>query len=278
VPHNSGMPVLIPRRRMVPVALISLAALAGCSGGGGGSSSAPAVTSQAASPSAAATATRPAQSASAVLQSALSALRAGVSVHFSGSATISSQTIAVSQDSAADSGRQAFTIDGKAHANVLVVGGTSYIQGDDEALAAMFGFQPTVASRLAGQWISFRPGDSGGQTNYQAITEGVTLASVAQELDLTGRLTLTAPTVIAGRAVIGVHGTVPAIDQDPSGTTATLYIAASGRPLPVSERLDLHGATATYTFSQWGESLHVTAPPNPVPVTSISSNSSPVTE
>lgn len=192
-------------------------------------------------------------------------------MHFSGTITGSSQTIALSEDSAANSGRQTFTIDGNERANVIVLGGTSYIEGDQGALANFFGFQQADAGRLAGQWISFRPGDSGEGQTYDQVTAGVTLAGVADELELTGPLTLTAPTVAGGKAVIGVHGTVPASDQDPPGTTATLFVAASGRPLPVSEQINIPGTgQTTYTFTQWGEPLHVTAPPNPVPVTSLS--------
>jgi hypothetical protein len=163
-------------------------------------------------------------------------------VHVSGTADISSRTSVVSEDSANDGGRQAFTIDGYSHADVLMVDGTGGIEGDTSALAG------------------------------QAVTAGVTLASLAEERSLTGTLTLTAPTVVAGRAVIGVHGAVPAYADYPPGATATIYVAASGRPLPVSEQLTFSGGRATYTFSQWGESLHLTPPPNPVPVTSISSS------
>lgn len=200
-------------------------------------------------------------------------MRTGVSVHLRSAATVSKHTIDLSEDSAANAGRQVFTIDGSDHADVIVVGKTGYIQGDETALANFFGFQPTVAERMADRWISFSPGDSGGGINYGQVTAGVTLASDAQELELTGPLTLTAPTVIGGQAVIGVHGTVPTAAQDPSGTTATLYVATSGRPLPVSEQLDLDGARAAVTFSQWGESLNLTAPPNPIPIGSISGSS-----
>ena len=174
-------------------------------------------------------------------------------MHFSGTTDISSHTYALSEDSATGGGSQAYTIDGTAHANVLVVDGTGYFKGDKAALVSFFDFQPAIAGRYASQWISLRPGDSAGGTNYQAVTAGVTLASLAEELSLTGTLTLTAPTVVAGRAVIGVHGTVPADDGDPPGTTATVYVATSGRPLPVSEQLTFSGGRATYTFSRWGE-------------------------
>jgi hypothetical protein len=43
-----------------------------------------------------------------------------------------------------------------------------------------------LATRLVGRWISFHPGDSAGRTNYQVVTSGVTLASVADYQFLLG--------------------------------------------------------------------------------------------
>lgn len=119
-------------------------------------------------------------------------------MHLTSTATVASQTIAMSEDSAAGSGRQAFTFNGNEHANVLVVNRIAYIEGDQATMASFFGFQPALAARLAGRWISFRPGDSGGGTNYATVTAGVTLAGVAEELNLTGRLSFTAATVLTG--------------------------------------------------------------------------------
>jgi hypothetical protein len=70
---------------------------------------------------------------------------------------------------------------------------------------------------------------------------------------------------------VGVHGTVPASVGAPAGSEATLYVAASGRALPVSYRLDRTGSLQfAATFSRWGERLHLTAPSQAIPVTSIS--------
>ena len=249
------------------MAVAALAAVTACSSSG---SSTGANGTRPAQPSAAISATETGQPAPAMLASALAALRAGPSVHLQGVAKSSSHVIVLSQDSAADAGRQVFTIDGNDHATVLVVGEVGYIKGDAAALTGFFGFPQGLAKRLADRWISFHPGDSAGETNYQAVTSNVTLASVADELRLTGPLTLTAATVAAGQPVVGVHGDAPAGNDNPPGSTVTLYVASRGHPLPVTFQLEAAAAQGTYTFSRWGEALSLTAPPNPIPAASLS--------
>src|SRR5260370_42159678 len=184
--------------------------------------------------------------------------------------TISDLNQMPSQDSGADAGRQVWTIDGNEHGTVLVVGGGGYLKGNAAGLTGFFGFPTGLATRLVGRWISFHPGDSAGGTNYQAVTSAVTLASVADELRLTGPLTLTAPTVAAGQPVVGVHGRVPGHDNPP-GSTLTLYVASKGHLLPVTFQTKAAVGQATYRFSRWGEALHLTAPPNSIPAASLSS-------
>lgn len=249
------------------VAVAALAAVTACTGSGGSTG---AKGTRPAQPSSGTSGTETGQPASAMLASALAALRAGPSVHLHGVSKFSSHVIVVSQDSGANAGRQVFTIDGNGHATVLVVGGVSYIKGDAAALTGFFGFPAALAMRLVGRWISFHPGDSAGGTNYQTVTSGVTLASVADEIRLTGPLTLTAPTVAAGQPVVGIRGDAPAGIGDPPGSRATLYVASRGRPLPVTFQLIAAAAKETVTFSRWGEALHLTVPPNPIPAASLS--------
>jgi hypothetical protein len=138
-------------------------------------------------------------------------------------------------------------------------------------LTGFFGFSAALATRLAGRWISFHPGDSAGRTSYQAVTSGVTLAGIADQLRLTGPLTLTAPTVAAGQPVAGIHGHAPAGHDNPPGSTVTVYVASRGRPLPVTFQVKAPVGQATGKFSRRGEALHLTAPPNPIPAASLSS-------
>jgi hypothetical protein len=259
----------VRRRVIVSAALAGLTVLTGCTGGGSSMSTSSTPRSTQASPAAPA---QTGQSAAAILAAALAALRSGGSVHLRAVVTISSHTEVLSQDSGTDAGRQVFTIDGKAHATVLVVGGVGYIEGDADALTQFFGFSPALARELASRWISFHRGESAGGTDYQQVTAGVTLADVADELQLTGPLTLAKPTgAAAGQAVVGVHGDAPDNGDNPPGSTMTLYVASKGRPLPVTFQIKSGAGQGTYTFSRWGEPFRPAAPPNPIPAPSLSS-------
>ena len=55
----------------------------------------------------------------------------------------------------------------------------------------------------------------------------------------------------------------------PAGVAATLYVAASGQPFPVSYQIDSHGIRDTTTFGQWGEPLKLSAPPGAIPASSL---------
>jgi hypothetical protein len=253
---------------IVLVAVAALAAVTACTSSG---SSTGAKGTRTAQPSGATSATESGQPASAMLASALAALQAGPSVHLHGVTKSSGHVLVLSQDSGADVGRQVFTVDRTEHVTVLVVGGVGYIKANAAGLTGFFGFPAALATRLVGRWISFHPGDSAGKTSYQGVTSGVTLASVADQLRLTGPLTLTAPTVAAGQPVVGVHGHAPAGQHNPPGSTVTVYVASRGRPRPVTFQVKAAVGQATGKFSRWGEALHLTAPQNPIPAASLSS-------
>src|SRR5262245_65819837 len=105
-------------RCIILVAVAALAAVTACTSSG---SSTGAKGARPAQPPAATSATESGQHASAMLASALAALRAGPSVHVHGVTKSSGHVSALSQDSGADAGRQVFTI-GNEHVTVLVVG------------------------------------------------------------------------------------------------------------------------------------------------------------
>jgi len=194
-------------------------------------------------------------------------MRAGRAAHITFVTKNGTQTTVFSQDSGTDGGRQVITIDSTVHTTVLLINGVGYVEGNEAALATFFGFAPSEAGSLAGRWISFQPGDTAGATGYTAVTAGITLASVSGEVTLTGGLTLTGPARIDGRAVIGVRGT-PTGSQA-AGLRATLYVAATGQPLPVSYQIDSQGYQDTVTFGQWGEALNLSAPAGAIPASSL---------
>jgi hypothetical protein len=112
-------------------------------------------------------------------------------------------------------------------------------------------------------------------STYDDVTAGITLSSVAQEVQLTGPLTKTAPATVGGGPVIGVEATPPAADDMPAGAKMVLYITEHSPLRPVQSELVGDGSTKSeISFSQWGETLHLTAPANAVPASTITPVSS----
>ena len=177
-------------------------------------------------------------------------MKAAVSGHADVREVRQSRVAVYSDDAARGAGRQEITISGGELAMVLVVGKVTYVKGNEAALTGYLGFPSAADGRLVNRWISFRPGNTG----YQELTSGVMLAGLAGQLELAAGSTIKAPGMVAGRPAVGVHGTVPASLGAPAGSKATLYVAASGRALPVGYRLDRTGSLRfAVTFSRWGE-------------------------
>jgi hypothetical protein len=173
-----------------------------------------------------------------------------------------SQTSIYSNDSAEQSGRQTIQ-SGPAVTNILVTSDrTAYIEGNPQGLAQSFGISGAIAGRLSDTWFSMRPGDPG----YSEIEVGVTLPSVLWEFSPQTSLTKTKIRTVDGQKVIGVSG-----KQTIQGQRGiiTLYIAVNGSHLPVASSGRSGNETSSATFSNWTETVDVTAPPNPVPISSI---------
>lgn len=257
-------------------AALGVGALAGCSGG---TSAAPAATASAGYTASSSTApvTRTARvpsSASARVRAAQAALRSAGSVHLDISSTASNGSVAYSDDATASGGRQVVTFDRTGHATILFIDGVGYLQADAQTLAGFFGMLQTQASQLAGRWISVRPGDKLGGTNYDLITSGITLSSVADELTLSGTPTPTGPTTVDGQQVVGVRGPLPASDQMPASAQDALYLTDNSLMRPVVSEISGGGVKSEVKYSQWGEAVHLTAPANAIPASSVSSPSS----
>jgi hypothetical protein len=263
---------------MAGLALLALLGLlAGCSGAktvpvpgappsSGSAGSAPARSSPAASTSPAAsppaTAASPG-SATAVVAASLAALKAGRAVHVAISTVLANGSITYSDDATPDGGRQHITLSTGGDVTVLYVGGVGYVEGDAQGLVGFMDVPLSQAQSLAGQWIAVHPGEELGSNSYADIVAGITLSSVASEIALDAPLTLTAPASVAGQRAIGVQGGVPASEQLPASTRATLDVSAAGSR-PLRETVVASGYKSTTTFSDWGESVPLSPPQHPV--------------
>ena len=210
----------------------------------------------------------PTSSVRQTLQQSLSAAKGAGSVRITVEFFSGSTTGKVVQDSSVASGEQTIAI-GKELASIVLVGGVAYISGNGQGMASYFGLPASLASRLAGRWISVPPTDS----SFRAITANVTLASALDNVTPTRSLVMGKRSTVNGQPVKSIAGAAPG-----GGGGLTLFVAAHGRPLPV-EAAESSGAGTSakgevVTFTRWGESLHVATPQGAVPISTLEAASS----
>jgi len=198
----------------------------------------------------------------------LVAIRAARTVHISVKARVGPNTATYSSDAGINVGRQKVTAGDGGEATVLEVNGVGYFQANEKGLIGFLATPQALAQRYAGRWISFEPGGMA----YQRVVSGVTLGGIADEMALTGAITPTGTSTVNGQAVDGLNGGVPLAWNAPAGVTATLYVAAHGKPLPVLFEAGVAPSGYHVEFSRWGEPLRITAPTSALP-SSVLSNS-----
>jgi hypothetical protein len=130
------------------------------------------------------------------------------------------------------------------------------------------------ANQYAGRWIAVRPGDKLGTTSYSDVVAGITLSSVSGELKQSGTLTLRAPVTMGGQRVVAIQAPMPASAQLPATARSVLYVTDNSTLRPVlSEVTGAGNYVYRISFSDWGETLNLTPPANPVPASSVTSAS-----
>jgi hypothetical protein len=199
-----------------------------------------------------------------ILTEAEAAATAAGSLHFSSATKEGSASIDFTDDSSASGGKQVITMSDGGQMTVLVVSGVGYVNGNAEGLAGFLGMSEANATQLAGQWIAVKS----TSPYYQQVVTGVTTSSVLGEFAPTGALRTTPRQQVDGQSVVGVRGTAPSDSGLPAGSAVTLYVAATGRPLPVSCVEGSGDDKNDVTFSHWGEPVNVSAPSASVPAPS----------
>jgi hypothetical protein len=204
-----------------------------------------------------------------VLAGAIAALKSGRAVHIDITNEGPQGTTTFSDESTTNGGRQLITTSNGGHVTILYIAGTAYVTGNNVGLVGFLGLSAAEAARVADRWVSVRPGQSLGQNAYSDIADGITLSSVATEIQVDSPLTLTAPTIADGQRVVGVQGSAPAGQQTPGAARVTFDVMAGGTPLPVLYTASGAGGYQTrMAFSRWGETVSLTAPAGALPATS----------
>jgi hypothetical protein len=263
-------------------ALLGAGALAGCGGAGSSSTAAASATATGAG---AGTATAPAsgtasaptasatpvpKAAPALLSGALAALRSAGSVHVETDQSSSQGALVFSDDSTASGGRQVITLGTTGRVTILFIAGVGYIQANSVGLADVFQVPQQQADEFAGQWIELRPGDKLGQSTYDDVTAGITLSSLASELTPSGAVSLGAPSTVKGQRVLTVREPIAASAGMPATAHAVLYVTDATPVRPVLSEVTNAGSSDDQVyFTNWGETVHLTAPAHAVPASDV---------
>jgi hypothetical protein len=152
-----------------------------------------------------------------------------------------------------------------------VIGGITYVKGDANGLENLVGLSPLQAAATAGKWIDFATTN----VDFAQVVAGVRSQDIAEELALSGLLTLGRPRTIHGTAVLAIDGTQGSTGSgngNGNGNGAgsrthprvVLYVRAHGRHLPVEEDTvtpkGQPSGTFHVTYSNWGELVRPQAP------------------
>jgi hypothetical protein len=181
-------------------------------------------------------------------------------VHEVERATAPGRSFSMNNEIGTTEGRQIIVSSG-AHAEVILLGKTAYIYGDDKAVKSYFQLSTTDPAKFANKWLSLTASSS----NFADVTSAVTLQSDFQSVTIPGVLKEGKPVELNGQLAVPISGTIP---QTASNATikATLYVSKSLPVLPLE--FHLASATETYvvTWSQWGHSVVLAAPKNARPL------------
>jgi len=175
------------------------------------------------------------------------------SVHYVSVSSFGQARVTMVCDAALDRGIQRITYTkggATGHVVVAMVGRALAIRGDKTALTAYMGFSSQLAAQIAGSWVAVPTTAKG----YATIAEAVELGSAISDLAIPGPVTRLAASTRSGRRVNAARGN---ITRNGVTVVATLYMRASGAPLPVAQVSRQGSSTATVTFSRWNETVTI---------------------
>jgi hypothetical protein len=201
--------------------------------------------------------------ATALMAEAFQNAESGSWVHEVGHGAAAGHTFSAVNDIGTFEGRQMID-SGKSQAEVVQIGQEAYIRGNASAISSYFGLTKDDPQQLANTWISIVPSDGG---EYTTVISAVTLKSDFQQQTISGPLSEGHVVTVDGQRCIPISGHV---SQTGYGTAqATLYVTDSTKPLPVEYKAGNKQATSTTTWSRWGQSVTLTAPPDAIPFASL---------
>jgi hypothetical protein len=197
-----------------------------------------------------------------LFSSALAAAHAQRSVHYVMTQTSPGRTVTIVGDAAIDRGTQRITYRKGVHAGhvtVVVAANTAYVRGDAFTLTNYMGFPAAAAAAYAGRWLSL----AHTAPDFKTVAAAVRLGSAIDQLKMPQPFTSTGAANVQGIPVAGIESQ---FSRGGQRITETLYVRATGSPLPVEQ--NARGATIQMkiTLSDWNEPVEVSAPTHAVPI------------
>jgi hypothetical protein len=199
-----------------------------------------------------------AHSPAALIAASIAAGDAEGSVHYVGHGLLGTTAITIKGDAALSQGRQVITFRKSGHTGQgteLVINNVIYLKADAVVLANFTHIPATMANK----WLALRP----GARDYESLADAIRLKSVMSKLRMSAPLSLVAGRTVGRTHTIGIRSTDP---QGGFKTTETLYVRATGTPLPVETIYVQGSATNTIIFSRWKEQVRLHIPHAATPV------------
>ena len=226
--------------RAAAAALLTLAALAVAGCGGGTKSNGEATKT-------------PAQ----VLRDVKQAAAGASSVHVAGTIVSSGQSIGLDLTMVRGKGGKGTLRLGTLSIDLVRLGGKAYIRGSDAFYTKFAG--AAAAQLLHGKWLE-GSATSGNFTAFVGLTDIDKL--IHQLVTGHGTATNAGETTYKGEKAVALN------DKTQGGT---LYIAATGSPLPLAIVGTKTGHTGTVTFTDWNANATVTAPAGAIDLSKLGS-------
>ncbi len=221
------------------VSAVAAIAIAGC-----GSSGSSATTSRQ---------TLAAKSPTVILASVSKALSQITSVHVFGSELSGGRTLGLDLRLAAGQGGTGTITIGRAQVQLVVVGGHVYMKGN-AAFWNMLPHASTIGSLFAGRWL--KAPESGNFGSFAGLVDTTKL--FATTLSNHGPLSNQGLTTINGRRVIALRD---------AAKGSTLYVSATGAPLPV--QIVKPQGRQQVTFDDYNQAVSLSAPPKPLDIAKL---------
>ncbi len=124
---------------------------------------------------------------------------------------------------------------------------TLYVRANASGLSSIYELSSTDAATYANEWLTVTPSDS----EYGSIAYATTLASDFGQVRFSGAISESGVMTYKGRRVRALRGTVPPLDGAPK-FAGTLYVTATGKPLPVTFVEVNPKASVSVSWSSWG--------------------------